>query len=93
MIDFRGSMIPLVSLSSVLDIPDYSEADETETEVVVVRKGEKMAALMVEEFIGQQEIVLKTLGKYFTKLFAISGATILGDGQVALILDTNELIK
>ncbi|MFF2155592.1 chemotaxis protein CheW [Paenibacillus chitinolyticus] len=93
MVDFRGSMIPLVSLSSVLDIPDYSEADETETEVVVVRKGEKMAALMVEEFIGQQEIVLKTLGKYFTKLFAISGATILGDGQVALILDTNELIK
>ncbi|MGE6227199.1 chemotaxis protein CheW [Paenibacillus chitinolyticus] len=93
MIDFRGSMIPLVSLSSVLDIPDYSEADEIETEVVVVRKGEKMAALMVEEFIGQQEIVLKTLGKYFTKLFAISGATILGDGQVALILDTNELIK
>ncbi|SEF58479.1 chemotaxis protein CheA [Paenibacillus sp. UNC499MF] len=93
MIDFRGSMIPLVSLSSVLDIPDFSEADETETEVVVVRKGEKMAALMVEEFIGQQEIVLKTLGKYFTKLFAISGATILGDGQVALILDTNELIK
>ncbi|MFS0839335.1 chemotaxis protein CheA [Paenibacillus sp. 1P03SA] len=93
MIDFRGSMIPLVSLSSILDIPDFSEADETETEVVVVRKGEKMAALMVEEFIGQQEIVLKTLGKYFTKLFAISGATILGDGQVALILDTNELIK
>lgn len=48
---------------------------------------------MVDEFIGQQEIVLKTLGKYLTGLFAISGATILGDGQVALIIDPNALIK
>ncbi|MVO99138.1 chemotaxis protein CheW [Paenibacillus lutrae] len=93
MIDYRGSMIPLLSLSSVLDVPDYSDAEEEETEVVIIRKGEKMAALMVEEFIGQQEIVLKSLGKYLKNLFAISGATILGDGQVALILDTNELIK
>ncbi|WP_068774645.1 chemotaxis protein CheA [Paenibacillus sp. FJAT-26967] len=93
MIDFRGSMIPLLSLCSVLDVPDYSDAEEEETEVVIIRKGDKMAALMVEEFIGQQEIVLKSLGKYLKNLFAISGATILGDGQVALILDTNELIK
>jgi two-component system chemotaxis sensor kinase CheA len=93
MIDFRKSVIPLISLSSLFRVPDYDETDEDEIEIVVVRKGDKQVALMVDEFIGQQEIVLKTLGKYLTGLFAISGATILGDGQVALIIDTNAMIK
>lgn len=52
-----------------------------------------MAALVVDSFIGQQEVVLKSLGKYLKDVFAISGATILGDGQVALIIDTNALVK
>ncbi|MGO4543896.1 chemotaxis protein CheW [Paenibacillus sp. 2TAB23] len=93
MIEFRNVIIPLVSLSKVLDSPDFNENDETETEIVVVRKGEKWAAVMVDEFIGQSEIVLKTLGKYLTNVEAISGATILGDGYVALIIDPNALIK
>ncbi|MGG1520133.1 chemotaxis protein CheA [Paenibacillus oryzisoli] len=93
MIDYRGSIIPVVSLSTLFEVPDYNEDKETETEIVVVRKGDKQVALMVDEFIGQQEIVLKPLGKYLTGVFAVSGATILGDGQVALIIDTNALIK
>jgi two-component system chemotaxis sensor kinase CheA len=93
MIEFRGAVIPVVSLSEVFEVPDYSEENENETEIVVIRKGDKLAALTVDEFIGQQEIVLKSLGKYLTNLFAVSGATILGDGQVALIIDTNTLIK
>ncbi|NOV03148.1 chemotaxis protein CheA [Paenibacillus planticolens] len=93
MIDYRKSVIPLVSLSTLFGVPDFNEDLEEETEIVVVRKGDKQVALMVDEFIGQQEIVLKTLGKYLTGLFAISGATILGDGQVALIIDPNALIK
>ncbi|PYI50387.1 chemotaxis protein CheA [Paenibacillus flagellatus] len=93
MMDFRGGIIPLVSLSKLFDVPGYSEADEDETEIVVIKKGDKLAAIMIDEFIGQQEIVLKSLGKYLTNLFAVSGATILGDGQVALIVDTNALIK
>ncbi|WNR46665.1 chemotaxis protein CheA [Paenibacillus roseipurpureus] len=93
MIDYRKSVIPLVSVSSLFDVPDFNEDAEDETEIVVVRKGDKQVALMVDEFIGQQEIVLKTLGKYLTGTFAISGATILGDGQVALIIDPNALIK
>nr|MBO2470885.1 hypothetical protein [Bacillota bacterium] len=48
---------------------------------------------VVDRLIGQQEIVLKSLGKYLPHVFAISGATILGDGQVALILDCNALVK
>lgn len=93
MFEYRNSVIPLLSLADVFQSPDYSEREETETEIVVIRKGDKMAALMVDEFIGQSEIVLKTLGKYLTNLYAISGATILGDGQVALIIDPNALIK
>ncbi|MEF3309761.1 chemotaxis protein CheA [Paenibacillus sp. GYB004] len=93
MMDFRGGFIPLLSISKLFEVTSYSEDDETETEIVVIRKGDKLAALMVDEFIGQQEIVLKSLGKYLTNLFAVSGATILGDGQVALIIDPNALIK
>ncbi|REK76528.1 chemotaxis protein CheA [Paenibacillus paeoniae] len=93
MIQFRNSIIPLVSLSRVLESPDYDESTEVETEIIVIRKGEKWAAIMVDEFIGQSEIVLKTLGQYLTHIHAISGATILGDGQVALIIDPNALIK
>ena len=52
-----------------------------------------MAGLVVDSFIGQQEIVLKSFGNYLTNIFAIPGATILGDGQVALIVDCNALLK
>ena len=52
-----------------------------------------MAGLIVDSFIGQQEVVLKSLGNYLRDVFAISGATILGDGEVALIIDPNALVK
>jgi two-component system, chemotaxis family, sensor kinase CheA len=94
MVNFRKHVIPLVSLGSVFEVPGYDDKEESsEIDIVVIRKGEKLAAVIVDEFIGQQEIVLKTLGKYLSNMFAISGATILGDGQVALIIDTNSLIK
>jgi two-component system chemotaxis sensor kinase CheA len=91
-IDFRGRVVPLVNLKEIFDVPPSTETSK-HVPVVVVRKGEKMAALVVDSFIGQQEIVLKSLGQYLSSVFAISGATILGDGQVALILDCNALIK
>ncbi|QHW30047.1 chemotaxis protein CheA [Paenibacillus rhizovicinus] len=93
MIDYRGSVIPLISLAQVLDCKSFLEEEEQETEIVVIRKGNKLGAITVDEFLGQSEIVLKTLGKYLTNIEAISGATILGDGQVALIIDPNALIK
>lgn len=93
MIDYRSSVIPLVPLAKLFDVPNVKEENRGDTQIVVIRKGERLAALAVDEFIGQQEIVLKSLGKYLTNLFAVSGATILGDGQVALIIDTNALIK
>ncbi|MNO04927.1 Chemotaxis protein CheA [compost metagenome] len=61
--------------------------------MVVIRKGERLAALSVEDFIGQSEIVIKNLGKYLPSIQGVAGATILGDGQVALIIDPNAFIK
>ncbi len=91
-IDFRGKVVPLLFLKDIFEVPVCKE-EEDFLSVVIVRKGEKMAGLVVDSFIGQQEVVLKSLGNYLTSVFAISGATILGDGQVALIIDCNALIK
>ncbi|KPL61115.1 chemotaxis protein CheA [Rossellomorea vietnamensis] len=91
-IDFRGKVVPLLFLEDVFEVPKHSKEEELYS-VVIVRKGEKMAGLVVDSFIGQQEVVLKSLGNYLNDVFAISGATILGDGQVALIVDCNALIK
>ncbi len=91
-IDFRGSVVPLINLTDFFAVPKTRQQDSYHS-IVIVRKGAKMAGLVVDSFIGQQEIVLKSLGNYLTNVFAISGATILGDGQVALIVDCNALIK
>ncbi|WP_225340771.1 chemotaxis protein CheA [Lysinibacillus capsici] len=92
-IDFRGKVVPLVFLEEIFEVPRQEQQDEEFHSVVIVRKGEKLAGLVVDSFIGQQEIVLKSLGNYLTNIFAISGATILGNGKVALIVDCNALIK
>ncbi len=91
-IDFRGKIVPLVDLREIFHT-GLPEGEEEYKSVVIVRKGENLAALVVDSFIGQQEIVLKSLGNYLQSVFALSGATILGNGQVALIVDCNALIK
>lgn len=93
MLEFRGSHIPLLSLGVFFSVPDFDENGEEETEIVVIRKGDRLIALTVEDFIGQNEIVIKNMGKYLPEIQGISGATILGDGQVALIIDPNALFK
>ncbi|WP_042471950.1 chemotaxis protein CheA [Bacillus ndiopicus] len=92
-IDFRGKVVPLVFLDEIFEVPRSESQDDEFYSVVIVRKGEKLAGLVVDSFIGQQEIVLKSLGNYLTNIFAISGATILGNGKVALIVDCNALMK
>ncbi|MFS1518395.1 chemotaxis protein CheW [Bacillus sp. SCS-151] len=92
-IDFRGKVVPLLFLNDIFQVPTASTEEDEYFSIVIVRKGEKLAGLVVDSFIGQQEVVLKSLGNYLTNVFAISGATILGDGQVALIVDCNALIK
>ena len=90
-IHLRGSVIPLIRLSNVLDV-ESTKSPEEHLMVVIVKKGDKLAGLVIDDMIGQQEIVIKSLGKYIKQCKFISGATILGDGEVALILDANALI-
>ena len=90
-IHIRGSVIPLIRLEKILDMEPSEEEKESLT-VVIVKKGEKFAGLVVDNLMGQQEIVIKSIGKYINNNKIISGATILGDGEVALILDANALM-
>ena len=90
-INLRGTVIPLILLNEVLDNESTKKPDENLL-VIIVKKGDKLAGLVVDELMGQQEIVIKSLGNYINKNKIISGATILGDGEIALILDTNALL-
>ncbi len=90
-IHLRGKVIPIIRLDQVLDIEPGDSQPQSLT-VVIVQKGDSLAGLVVDRLMGQQEIVIKSLGKYMNNNKIISGATILGDGEVALILDVNVLM-
>ncbi len=90
-INLRGAVIPLVRLDTILDVAPRDEEPESLT-VVIVSKGDKLAGLVVDNLIGQNEIVIKSIGKYINNNKMISGAAILGDGEVALIIDANTLV-
>ncbi len=87
----RGTVLPLLRLDRLLDIPAGNKSNG-ELFVVVVRKGERRVGLVVDLLVGQQEIVIKSLGELLTGIRGIAGATILGNGQVSLILDVNSLV-
>lgn len=87
----RGKVLPLIYLQKNLQITQEKESNNDEIYVVVVRRGNQQLGLVVDELIGQQEIVIKSLGKILSGLRALAGAAILGDGQVSLILDVNTL--
>ncbi len=87
---YRNKTLPIIRMKHVLDI-DQTKEELDEIIVVIVKKGDVEAGLVVDGLIGQQEIVIKSLGKYLTGIKAIAGATILGNGSVALIVDPNQL--
>lgn len=90
-INLRGTVIPIIRLGNLLDCPRGDNSSEMIT-AVIVKKGEKLAGLIIDELFGQQEIVIKSIGKYIKYHKIVSGATILGNGEVALILDVNSLV-
>ena len=89
----RGEVLPIIRLRNVLNVPTTDEerkqldAREDELSMVVCASGEKRAGFMVDELFGQQEIVIKSLGNLLGGLPGIMGATMRGDGSIALILD------
>lgn len=89
-IHIRGEVIPLIRADQELDFEPKEDGEDLT--VVIVQKGDKTAGLIIDNLIGQQEIVIKSLGEYISTTKLISGATILGDGEVALILDVNILM-
>lgn len=88
---FRDRVVPLLYLDKIFQVKDVEETDELSA--VIIQKGDKWAGFVVSSFLGQQEVVLKSLGEYLKNVFAISGATILGNGEVALVIDPNALLK
>ncbi|PHV71763.1 chemotaxis protein CheA [Sporanaerobium hydrogeniformans] len=86
----RDEIIPIIRLHRVLGLPE--QEDKELMMGVIVKKGERQVGFIIDSLIGQQEIVIKSLGKYLSGIDIIAGATILGNGEVALILDVNSLI-
>ena len=89
----RGQIIPIVRLANVLKVTAQSMEAMDELFVVIVHVGDQKAGIIVDTLIGQQEIVIKSLGKLLAGIKSIAGATILGNGQVALILDVGSLMQ
>ncbi|MFZ5943109.1 MAG: chemotaxis protein CheA [Bacillota bacterium] len=87
----RNNVLPLVRLGKVLRVPNLENLTDNELYVVVVKKNDKLLGLIVNELIGQQEIVISSLGKFLNGIPGIAGAAILGDGKVSLILDITTL--
>jgi len=86
----RDMVLPLIRGSRLLEVPTADQKNSEEF-VVVVHKGKQRLGLVVDQLVGQQEIVIKPLGNLLAGIPGIAGATILGNGQVATILDVNSL--
>lgn len=88
----RGEIIPIVRLDKALNIPRTEEFNQEEIFVVIVHVGTQKIGIIVDGLIGQQEIVIKSLGKLMNGIKIIAGATILGNGRVSLIIDVASLV-
>ena len=88
----RETTLPLIRLSRVLKM-DAPSMDTRELFVVVVNAGSRQVGFVVDQLRGRQEVVIKPLEDYLQERSGFSGATILGDGSISLILDVSELIN
>jgi two-component system chemotaxis sensor kinase CheA len=88
----RGNVLPLVSLSKVFSL-SQAEVDAKYLFVVVIQSGKHQVGLIVDSLIGEEDVVVKPLGSFVGEIPGISSATILGNGQVALIVDVFNLFK
>ena len=91
MLIFEKKEIPLIRLHNLFDLPKESEKQEANTVIVIEKKGER-AGLLIDKIVGKQEIIIKPLDSSLQHLKGFSGATILGDGSAALIIDVNTLV-
>jgi two-component system chemotaxis sensor kinase CheA len=92
MIQVRGALLPLLHLGSVFGIADAC-ADPVNCTVIVVEDDGRPVAVLVDELIGKQEVVIKSLGHAFSQVRGVAGGAILGDGQIGLILDARGVVS
>lgn len=83
----RGDVVPLIRLQDILDTPGAKNRELEELDVVILKIGDRLIGCIVDSLLRQQDVVIKSLGGYLGSIKGIAGATILGDGRVALILD------
>jgi two-component system chemotaxis sensor kinase CheA len=88
----RDEILPVLELEQVFNVPRTADACDEPIMVIVESEGERVAVI-VDELIGQQQVVVKNLEVNYRKVDDVSGATILGDGRVALILDVGALVR
>ena len=91
-IHLRDSTIPLLRLSRIFNFPTPT-GDFQKAFVVIIATGTKQIGLVVDSLVGEQEVVIKPLADYLQENSGFSGATILGDGRISLILDVYELVN
>lgn len=92
MMNIRGRLLPLIRLHQALKVRNAAIDNPCDGLVIIVESDERVYGLMVDDLLGQQQVVIKNLGKRFKGLPGISGGTILGDGRVGLILDVSGVV-
>jgi two-component system, chemotaxis family, sensor kinase CheA len=92
LVKVRDEYMPVISLEKVFRVP-RSEGEKSSDIMVVIESDGSRVALLVDELLGQHQVVVKNLESNYRKVQNVSGATILGDGTVALILDTSSLVR
>ena len=93
LVKVREEYMPVIEIDRVFSVPRTEGEQSANSLMVVVESDGSRVALMVDELLGQQQVVIKNLESNYRKVHNISGATILGDGRVALILDTSALVR
>lgn len=93
-ITYREETIPLIDSHDFLNFDEEAKSDSSasELEIVIVNSGKKNAALKVDELLNQQDIVVKSMGELLSSVKNIAGATIIGDGEIALIMDVRDIV-
>lgn len=86
----RSELLPIVRLAKVLELKDTSP-HPWESTLVCIENDKGKFALLVDELVGRQQVVIKTLGEFFAKTEGVSGGAVMGNGEVALILNVEEL--
>ena len=91
-VNLRGTVLPFVRLRELFSLAPHGNAEEREN-LVVVRHGRELAGLVVDRLEGELQTVIKPLGEMLAGLRVVSGATVMGNGRIAMILDVEELVR